>query len=144
MPDDPFHLARFIAAQERDYARARAELAAGRKTSHWIWYVFPQMKGLGHSVMSERYGIGSLAEARAYLAHPVLGPRLAEATGLMLTHRVRPLGEILGPPDDLKFRSSMTLFAAASPPGGVYAEALAAFCDGNADHRTLALLGRGD
>lgn len=140
--DDPFDLERFVQAQAGDWARVSEELSAGRKRSHWIWYIFPQMKGLGFSSMAQHYGIGSLAEARAYLAHPVLGPRLEEATRLVLAHRGRhSLNGMLGSPDDLKFRSSMTLFARAAGPGSVYGQALEVFCDGDEDERTLALLG---
>ena len=142
--DDPFGLDRFLAAQARDWDHAREELGHGRKRSHWIWYVFPQMNGLGFSSMAQHYGIGSLAEARAYLAHPVLGPRLEEATRLVLAHKGQhSLNGMLGSPDDLKFRSSMTLFARAAGPGSIYAQALDAFCGGVEDERTLALLGHG-
>ena len=141
MSSDPFHLRRFIDAQEHDYDRACAELRAGRKQSHWIWYVFPQMKGLGPSPTAQRYGIVSIEEAGAYLAHPVLGPRLAAATQLVLALEGRPLREILGSPDDLKFRSSMTLFSRASGAGSVYAAAVARLCDGREDQATLRLLG---
>lgn len=111
--DDPFDLERFVEAQEPVYETVLAELRAGRKTTHWIWFVFPQAKGLGRSAMSERYGIASLDEARAYLAHPVLGPRLKECTRLVLSHEGVPLEEILGELDAMKFRSSMQLFRAA-------------------------------
>ena len=142
--DDPFDLRRFVKAQDGVYERARNELRDGRKRSHWIWYVFPQMKGLGFSTASHLYGIGSIAEARAYLAHPVLGPRLAEVTGLMLAMRDRPLHEILGSPDDMKFCSSMTLFSRAAGPRSIYGEALDALCGGKLDERTLALLKEAD
>jgi uncharacterized protein (DUF1810 family) len=138
--NDPFGLERFVTAQAGAYQRACDELRKGRKQSHWMWYMFPQMKGLGLSSTAHHYGIGSLAEARAYLAHPILGPRLAEVTGLMLEMRGRSLHDILGSPDDMKFRSSMTLFAGAAGPGSVFAEALEALCGGQPDKKTLALL----
>ena len=111
-PPDPHDLDRFVRAQEADYPRALAEVRAGRKRSHWIWYVFPQVAGLGSSAMSRRYAIRSLAEARAYLEHPVLGPRLREVAGAALGVGGKSAREILGTPDDLKLRSSATLFAA--------------------------------
>jgi uncharacterized protein (DUF1810 family) len=111
--DDPFNLQRFVDAQSRVYEEVLQELRAGRKTSHWIWFIFPQAKGLGRSPMSERYAISSLDEARAYLRHPVLGPRLVECTGLVLAHQGKPLEAILGELDAMKFRSSMELFGEA-------------------------------
>lgn len=138
--DDPFSLERFITAQVDAYQRARDELRAGVKRSHWMWFVFPQAKGLGGSATSQFYGIGSIAEARAYLKHPVLGPRLIEATNLVLALRGRTLRDIFGTPDDLKFCSSMTLFSRAAGPGSAFDEALSVFCGGEADRRTLALL----
>jgi uncharacterized protein (DUF1810 family) len=138
--NDPFGLERFVTAQVGVYQRACDELRRGRKQSHWMWYVFPQMQGLGLSSTSQYYGIGSIAEARAYLAHPILGPRLAEVTGLMLEMRGRSLHDILGSPDDMKFRSSMTLFAHATGPDSVFAEALNVVCGGQPDKKTLALL----
>jgi uncharacterized protein (DUF1810 family) len=114
---DPFDLERFLAAQDEGgtYARALAELRAGRKTSHWMWFVFPQEAGLGQSAMSRRYAIGSLDEARAYLAHPLLGARLRECAAALLAVEGRSAVAILGEVDALKLRSSMTLFAAADP-----------------------------
>lgn len=138
---DPYNLQRFLAAHEGDYARAAAELKAGRKETHWIWYVFPQMKGLGRSHTAEFYGITALDEAKAYLAHPVLGPRLEEATRLVLAHRGTPLLAIFGTPDDMKFRSCMTLFAEAAGEESVYRQALDVMCGGKHDERTLELLG---
>lgn len=116
---DPFGLQRFVDAQAGVYDTVVAELRAGRKRSHWMWFVFPQLSGLGASAMAQRYGIASPAEARAYLAHGVLGPRLAECVGL-LTNAVsgRSIEEILGWPDDIKLRSSMTLFGRACEGGG--------------------------
>ena len=140
--DDPHDLRRFVDAQAPVYAQARDELAAGRKQSHWMWFVFPQLRGLGRSAMAHRYGIASRAEAVAYLAHPLLGARLLECTGLMLA---APPGAsahaILGSPDDLKFRSSMTLFAAVAPASAPFAAALARFFEGRPDPATLSLLG---
>ena len=138
--DDPFGLERFVTAQAGTYQRACDELLRGCKQGHWMWYVFPQMKGLGLSSTSHHYGIGSIAEARAYLAHPILGPRLTAVTGLMLEVRDRSLHDILGSPDDMKFRSSMTLFARATGPHSVFAEALDVVCGGQPDEKTLALL----
>jgi uncharacterized protein (DUF1810 family) len=138
-----YNLQRFLTAHEGDYARAAAELVAGRKETHWIWYVFPQMKGLGRSDTAEFYGIASLDEAKAYLAHPVLGPRLEEATRMVLGHAgQRSLHDILGTPDDMKFRSCMTLFAKAAGEGSIYAAALRTMCGGKPCERTLELLGR--
>jgi uncharacterized protein (DUF1810 family) len=111
--DDPFHLQRFVDAQSLVYETVLGELRAGRKTTHWIWFIFPQAKGLGRSAMSERYAISSLDEARAYLAHPVLGPRLKECVELVLSHEGVPLEDILGELDAMKFRSSMELFREA-------------------------------
>jgi len=134
-------LGRFVAAQERVWLEVAAELAAGRKRTHWMWFVFPQVAGLGSSAMAQRYAIGSLDEARAYLAHPVLGARLREATRLILRHRGTPAEAVLGPIDAMKLRSSMTLFAEAAAEEPLFGEALEAFHDGP-DPRTLALLGR--
>ena len=143
---DPHDLQRFIDAQAPVHDQVLAELRAGRKRTHWMWFVFPQLRGLGHSAMAERYGIASLDEARAYLEHPLLGPRLIECTTLVTAVRDRSLNAILGSPDDLKFVSSMTLFArvAAGPasPITVFDTALAVHCDGRRDPRTLALLPR--
>ncbi|HMO29081.1 DUF1810 domain-containing protein [Enterovirga sp.] len=138
---DPFHLVRFLEAQARNYDDALAELRAGTKRSHWMWYVFPQLAGLGLSPTAQFYGIGSPGEARAYLAHPVLGPRLLACTRAVLTHRGRSLHAIFGSPDDMKFRSSMTLFSRVCDPSlPTFREALDAFCGGEPDPRTLALL----
>lgn len=140
MPTDPFDLTRFVTAQDGIHDVALAELMAGRKRSHWMWFVFPQMRGLGGSAMAAYYGIGSFDEARAYLAHPLLGPRLEAVTRAVLGQRGRALQEILGTPDDMKFRSSMTLFARAGGDA-VFAEALAVFCGGVEDDATLRMLG---
>lgn len=134
-------LARFIEAQSPDYPRVVAELERGEKRSHWIWYVFPQIAGLGRSPTSHRYAISGLPEARAYLAHPLLGHRLDECTDVMLGwHGERSAEAILGELDALKFRSSMTLFEAAQG-GARFTRALDAFFDGQRDARTLELLG---
>jgi uncharacterized protein (DUF1810 family) len=134
-------LERFVAAQDPVWGRVKAELAAGAKRSHWMWFVFPQIAGLGTSAMSVRYALASVAEARGYLAHPVIGARLREATDLMLGHAGRPAEAVLGGIDAVKFRSSMTLFQAADPAEPRFRRALEAFFGGAADPRTLALLG---
>jgi uncharacterized protein (DUF1810 family) len=136
---DPFDLERFVSAQGHTFQRVIAELTAGKKQSHWMWYTFPQMRGLGTSPMSDKFGIGSYDEAHAYICHPVLGPRLAQLTSLMLTHRYESLLHILGTPDNLKFHSSMTLFAAVTGHESVYAKALFTFCNGP-DSTTMTLL----
>lgn len=138
--DDPYDLQRFVSAQAGMMPQVLAELKAGEKRSHWIWFVFPQMKGLGQSAMSEFYGIGSVAEAQAYARHLVLGPRLEECTRLVLAVAKRPIEQILGYPDDLKFRSSMTLFARAVPEKPVFEQALDKYFGGKPDPRTLELL----
>ena len=139
--DDPYKLARFLDAQARNYHAALAELRAGEKRSHWMWYVFPQLRGLGRSEKSQFYGIGSLDEARAYLAHPVLGPRLVECAEAVLCADMPSLHAIFGSPDDLKFVSCMTLFAhAQGGDGGVFRQALDRWCDGREDPATLARL----
>lgn len=137
---DPHDLQRFVDAQDGAYEQARAELQDGRKTSHWMWFVFPQLRGLGHSPMAIRFGIASLAEARAYLAHPVLGPRLRECTRLALRIEGRSIHAILGSPDDLKFRSCMSLFQCAAPGEPLFTQALHKYFAGAPDPRTLALL----
>ncbi|ODN70512.1 DUF1810 domain-containing protein [Methylobrevis pamukkalensis] len=137
---DPFDLARFIEAQDPVYGRVRAELSDGRKASHWMWFVFPQIDGLGFSEMSRRYAIGSIDEARAYLADPVLGARLDECTSLVIAAADRPLNRILGPVDAVKFHSSMTLFARAAGPDSLSSRALDVFFGGEPDDATLTLL----
>jgi uncharacterized protein (DUF1810 family) len=139
-----FDLERFVVAQDTDgtYASALAELRAGRKVGHWMWFVFPQVAGLGMSATSMRYAIASLDEARAYLEHPVLGPRLDECSRALLGVRGRSAEEILGHVDALKLRSSMTLFARAAPGDAIFAEVLDRYFDGVADARTDELLGR--
>jgi uncharacterized protein (DUF1810 family) len=135
-------LARFLEAQERDYAQALSEIRSGRKRSHWMWYVFPQVEGLGFSATSRRYAIKSVAEAEAYLAHPVLGPRLVEIANAALAIEERSALEIFGSPDDMKLRSCATLFAAISPAASVFAQLLDRFFGGERDAATLRLLGR--
>ena len=137
---DPYDLNRFVRAQAGIYAQALAELHAGQKRSHWIWFVFPQRKGLGSSPNSEFYGIGSLDEARAYARHPLLGPRLEECTRAVNGIEGRTIGKILGSPDDLKFRSSMTLFARAAQENPIFQEALTKYFGGEADRLTLEWL----
>ena len=121
---DLYDLGRFVRAQEPVMAQVLEELAAGRKRTHWMWFVFPQIAGLGRSAMAQRYALGSLEEARAYLAHPVLGPRLVRCAGLVNAVEGRTVNAILGSPDDLKFHSCMTLFALARPGEGVFWRAL--------------------
>ena len=135
-------LARFVQAQSGAYASALQELRDGAKRTHWMWFVFPQLRGLGSSAMADRYGIADLAEARAYLAHPLLGPRLGECTQAMLAHAGTPPGVILGSPDDLKFVSCMTLFDAAGGSKALFERALQVFNEGHRDARTLHLLVR--
>jgi uncharacterized protein (DUF1810 family) len=133
-------LAEFVLAQDAVYDDVRRELAAGRKETHWIWFIFPQMAGLGSSFMSRKFGIASKAEARSYLDHVVLGPRLRECIQLMLSLPGRSIGSILGHPDDLKFRSCMTLFAAAAPEEPLFKAALEKFCAGERDPLTIRIL----
>ena len=141
MPD-PFDLDRFVQAQDPVLAQVRLELADGRKRTHWMWFVFPQLRGLGHSPMAQRYAIASLAEAQAYLEHPVLGPRLTECTGLVLKVEGRSIHQILGSPDDLKFHSSMTVFALAQQHDPVFRRALNKYFDGVLDRLTAERLPR--
>ena len=137
------NIARFVQAQDAGgtYDAALRELRAGRKTSHWMWFVFPQVTGLGQSAMARTYAIGSLEEARAYLAHPVLGPRLRACVAAVLTHADRSAEQVFGGIDAVKLRSSMTLFARADPDDPAYAAVLDAFYGGEPDARTDALLG---
>jgi uncharacterized protein (DUF1810 family) len=140
---DPFDLERFVRAQDPVFRAVEGELARGRKQTHWMWFVFPQIAGLGFSAMSQRYAIGSRAEAEAYLAHPVLGARLVECTGLILAVEGRSINAILGAPDDAKFRSSMTLFGAVSDQP-IFSDALARYFAGERDSATLEILARLD
>ena len=137
---DPFNLQRFVDAQASVYRQACAELRAGRKATHWMWFVFPQIAGLGTSTMARLYAIGSAAEARAYLAHPLLGARLRECTALVLAIEGRTAHEIFRDPDDLKFRSSMTLFAAVADDAAIFDQALQKYFAGAGDPRTHEIL----
>jgi uncharacterized protein (DUF1810 family) len=142
-PEDAFNLSRFVHAQQPVYAQVLQELREGRKRSHWMWFIFPQLAGLGASETARFYAISSLLEAQAYLAHPLLGPRLRECTSAVLATDGKPLSTIFGYPDDLKFCSSMTLFAEASGPSpaadnAIFSNALAKY--GATDIRTLTLL----
>lgn len=142
MDTDPHDLARFLAAQDPVVDQVRAELAAGLKTSHWMWFVFPQRKELGRSATARHYGIGSRDEALAYWRHPVLGPRLAEFARLVLGVQGRTAHQIFGTPDDLKLRSCMTLFAAVAPEEPAFRQVLERHYGGEPDPATLALLAR--
>ncbi|HET6617286.1 MAG TPA: DUF1810 domain-containing protein [Gemmatimonadota bacterium] len=139
--DDPFDLERFVTAQESDFERALTEIRSGRKRTHWMWYVFPQVEGLGSSPTSSRYSIKSLEEARAYLAHPLLGPRLLAIAEAALAVEDRSAKDVFGSPDDLKLRSSATLFARVSLPGSVFDRLIDKYFGGERDTRTLQLLG---
>jgi uncharacterized protein (DUF1810 family) len=139
-PVDPHDLQRFVDAQERVYHQVLAELRAGRKQSHWIWFIFPQIAGLGHSPTAQFYAIRSLAEAKAYLEHPLLGPRLRECTSLVNQAEGMSIHDIFGSPDDMKFRSSMTLFAQATEDKEPYLTALEKYFNGQPDQQTLARL----
>ncbi|MFI0846815.1 DUF1810 domain-containing protein [Mesorhizobium sp. IMUNJ 23232] len=142
MSDDPFDLSRFVDAQVPVFDRVREELKRGRKTSHWMWFVFPQMAGLGMSPMSQKYAIGSADEARAYLAHPVLGQRLRECVEILLEQEGRSAHAIFGSPDDMKLRSCLTLFSETSGEE-VFLRALDKYFDGEPDRETLRILGEG-
>ncbi len=137
---DPYDLERFVAAQGPIYRQVTQELRRGAKRTHWMWFVFPQLRGLGRSATAEHYGIASEDEARAYWRHPVLGPRLTECTELLLAITGKTAVEVLGSPDDLKLRSSMTLFERVAPEEPIFAQTLERFFDGHRDERTLALL----
>jgi uncharacterized protein (DUF1810 family) len=139
MTHDIYQLRRFVEAQEPVFEQAREELRAGKKRSHWMWFIFPQMRGLGRSPMAEWFGIGSREEAAAYLAHPDLGPRLRECTRIVLEVQAQTASDIFGFPDDLKFRSSMTLFAAIEPQG-IFRDALEKYFEGKPDGATLRKL----
>jgi uncharacterized protein (DUF1810 family) len=142
MSHDPWKLARFIEAQQGDYELALAEIRAGRKRSHWMWYVFPQFVGLGSSPTSVHYAIKSREEAEAYLAHPILGRRLVECAEAVLQIENRSALEIFGSPDDLKLRSCATLFAAVSPAGSVFQQIIDRYFGGERDARTIDLIAR--
>ena len=137
---DPYNLQRFLTAQAEDFRRALEELNRGRKESHWIWYIFPQVAGLGHSSMAQKYAIQSREEAVAYLNHPVLGARLNQCCEALLKHEDKKVQDIMGFPDDLKLRSSMTLFAVVSTEDSIFHKVLDAFYSGRMDERTIALL----
>ena len=137
---DPFRLRRFIAPQKRDYETALQELKHGRKRTHWMWYIFPQFSGLGNSPVAKLYEIKSIAEAQAYLDHPILGPRLQECTAAILAIEGRTAAEIFPFPDNLKLRSCLTLFAHISPPGSPFTAALRKFYDGQLDEKTVQLI----
>ncbi len=139
-PGDPHELKRFVQAQERSYDGALAEIKNGRKTSHWMWFVFPQFLGLGQSDMSRHYAIRSVAEARAYLEHPILGPRLQECCTAALAIAGRSAHQIFGSPDDLKLKSCATLFARVSPAGSVFHRLLDKYFEGASDEKTLELI----
>jgi uncharacterized protein (DUF1810 family) len=138
---DPYDLQRFVQAQNTDYEQALLEITRGQKRSHWMWYIFPQFDGLGFSSTSRLYAIKSQAEAAAYLAHPILGPRLNECAEAALRVEGRSAREIFGSPDDMKLRSCATLFAGVSPPGSVFHRLLDRYFQGKPDPKTLALIG---
>jgi uncharacterized protein (DUF1810 family) len=140
MTGDSFDLQRFVSAQAPGFDTVLAELQAGRKRSHWMWFIFPQLRGLGQSPTALFYGISSLAEARAYHAHRLLGPRLERCTRTALESRAHSLHEIFGSPDDWKFRSCMTLFEIAAPETPLFGQALDRWCAGERDERTRRLL----
>lgn len=142
MSTDPYNLSRFVDAQRGDYQEALAEIRAGRKRSHWMWYVFPQFVGLGSSPTSVHYAIKSRDEAAAYLAHPVLGPRLLECAEAVLEIQGRSALEIFGSPDDMKLRSSATLFSSLSPGGSVFQRLIAKYFDSQPDARTIELMAK--
>ena len=139
--DDPYDLGRFLQAQEDDYERALSEIASGRKRTHWMWYIFPQIDGLAVSSTSRRYAIKGRDEARAYLAHPILGPRLLECAEAAVRLEGKSAREIFGSPDDLKLRSCATLFACVSSPGSVFDRLLEKYYQDQRDEKTLRLLG---
>jgi len=138
--DDPFDLGRFISAQDEIYDRVLAELRSGQKRSHWMWFIFPQIEGLGYSSTTQYYAIKSLAEAREYLKHPVLGTRLMECTDAVLAVEGRSVSDIFGYPDDLKLKSSMTLFAYVAEPDSVFVRVLEKYFQGERDVRTLQIV----
>jgi uncharacterized protein (DUF1810 family) len=140
MNSGEFHLDRFLDAQKHFYDIALEELRAGKKRSHWIWYVFPQLRGLGVSATANTYGLMGLTEARAYLTHPILGKRLKEATAAMFAHRSRKADSILGELDAMKFRSCLTLFSLADPSEQIFTEALECFFGGEPDVHTIKFL----
>ncbi|MCP5160804.1 MAG: DUF1810 domain-containing protein [Hahellaceae bacterium] len=140
--DDPFQLSRFVEAQAHVYPDVLAELNAGRKRTHWMWFVFPQIEGLGHSPTATFYAVKSVDETQAYLHHHLLGARLRECTEILLNLTGRSLSEILGYPDDLKFCSSMTLFDAVASDNRLFGKAIDRYCEGRRDEKTLVRLSR--
>ena len=138
---DPEGLEKFVTAQDRDYSTALSEIRSGRKRSHWIWYIFPQLQGLGFSQTAQYYGIRDLEQARDYMAHPVLGPRLVEISEALLGLESSSPGAVMGYPDDLKLCSCMTLFELAAPDQPVFGKVLQKFFGGNRDRLTLEMLG---
>ncbi|RFZ85711.1 DUF1810 domain-containing protein [Mucilaginibacter terrenus] len=134
-------LERFIKAQERDYTKALAEIRNGRKRSHWMWYIFPQIAGLGYSEMARHYAITDLAEAGSYLAHPILGPRLVEISKVLLRLQGDDANAVFGSPDDIKLRSSMTLFSMAKGTDPVFEAVLEKYFDGKKDNATVDIAG---
>ena len=138
--EDPFDLARFVEAQAEDFRHALSEIRSGHKRSHWMWYIFPQFQGLGFSPMSQQYSIKSLDEARAYLQHPELGPRLVRCFVALLEVEGKSAHDIFGSPDDMKLRSCATLFAKVSSPGSVFEQVLAKYFDGKPDEPTIRLI----
>jgi uncharacterized protein (DUF1810 family) len=138
--NDPYDLQRFVKAQDPVYDQVCAELRNGRKESHWMWFIFPQLRGLGRSQMATKFGIASREEAEEYLKHPILGPRLVECSRLVTLMEGRSIHQILGSPDDLKFKSSMSLFATIAPDERVFKEALQKYFEGEFDRLTLELL----
>jgi uncharacterized protein (DUF1810 family) len=139
--EDPYDLRRFVRAQASDYARALAEIRSGQKRTHWMWYIFPQIDGLAFSSISQHYSIKSVEEAKAYLEHPILGPRLLECAEAVVRLEGRSVTDIFGSPDDLKLRSCATLFACVLPPGSVFDRLLRKYYRGGRDGKTLQLLG---
>jgi uncharacterized protein (DUF1810 family) len=139
--DDPYLLNRFVLAQQEDYEQALAEIRGGKKRTHWMWYIFPQIDGLAFSSTSKYYAIKSIDEAKAYLEHPLLGPRLLECAEAVVGVEGRSAKEIFGSPDDLKLRSCATLFACVSPPGSAFDRLLEKYYRGERDQKTLQLLG---
>jgi uncharacterized protein (DUF1810 family) len=138
---DPFNLERFLEAQKTIYERVTTELRAGQKSSHWMWFIFPQIRGLGHTETSIFFSISSVPEAKAYLNHPVLGPRLRECCELLMQIEGRSASQIFGSPDDLKLRSSMTLFAQVTDRDSIFKRVVKRYFEGQLDQRTLDLLG---
>lgn len=141
MTSDPFNLERFIKAQERSYSIALDEIKAGRKRSHWMWFILPQLRGLGSSAMAQEFGISGIEEAAAYIAHPILGPRLVNMVEAMLSHKTSSTEAILGSIDARKFQSCLTLFSLAAPQVSVLDDALQQFFSGQRDASTLAATG---